>query len=74
MAQFRFAVEMAWQAVFYVMADPFCNKQKKTFNMPASFEQNVKAVSEYGGDYVMMIWQRHAHTMFVEIEIIFRHK
>lgn len=42
--------------------------------MPASFEQNVKAVSEYGGDYVMMIWQRHAHAMLVEIEIIFRHK
>lgn len=42
--------------------------------MPASFEQNVKAVFEYGGDYVMMIWQRHAHAMFAEIEIIFRHK
>lgn len=71
MAQFRFAVEMAWQALLYVMADPFCKKANK---MPASFEQNVKAVSEYGRDYVMMIWQRHAHAMFVEIEIIFRHK
>lgn len=71
MAQFRFAVEMAWQAVLYVMADPFCKKSEQN---AGEFWPNVKAVSEYGGDYVMMIWQRHAHAMFVEIEIIFRHK
>lgn len=29
MAQFRFAVEMAWQAVLYVMADPFCKKSEQ---------------------------------------------
>lgn len=37
MAQFRFAVEMAWQAVFYVMADPFRNKQKKNIQNAGEF-------------------------------------